>query len=290
METQRPSYLAEFLRTEHNVIALLGGLALSALASLPFGLEGALIPLIATVSLEAIACLFVPDISTFRRWSDDRWREDQRETQAMQLRAEIGKRAGSVDVFAQCMEDYGRVTQRVDSLSQVARERSGQLSIEDIERIKDVQNEFLGLQLTLKVIDERTKAVNLPDVVRKLERIKRDIENPVVGADMRQLVRAQQEYEALIARHQRMMSRRVAIEAAITALPDQLDEIFQMVMTATAGDSSEVRLTDAISRLRLQEDMEEELNKELSSEIPQLRPLHAIHTSSAAAAQQIKVG
>lgn len=290
METQRPSYLGEFFRTEHNIIAVLGGLALSALASLPYGLEGALMPLIATVSLEAIACLFVPDISTFRRWADDRWREQQRETQAMQLRAEIGKRAGDVKVFAQCMEDYGRVTQRVASLTQVARERAGQLSIEDIERIKDVQNEFLGLQLALKIIDERTRAVNLPEIVRKLDRIKHDIENPAVGADMRQLVRAQQEYESLIARHQRMMSRRTAIEAAITALPDQLDEIFQMVMTATAGEPSEVRLSDAISRLRLQEDMEDELNNELGGEISQLRPLHAANKSAAATPQAVKAG
>ena len=83
---------------------------------------------------------------------------------------------------------------------------------------------------------------------------------------MRALTRARDEYQGLISRHQRMVSKRTAIEAAIVSLPDQLAEIYQIVM-GEITDNDSGRLSDAIANLRLRQDIESELNDELSGAI-----------------------
>ncbi|GAB3258901.1 hypothetical protein [Chitinimonas naiadis] len=267
MSDPQPGYLSEFLQSPGNVTLLLCGLATAVVLSFPYGLLGAAMPLLATAAVEFVACLFVPDMSTFRRWADQRRGLKGRDELALRVIGEIRKRCPNPHQFRKYEEDHKAISQQVASLLDLAPKKPGSLGLEDMDRIANVPSEYLSLHLSLLVMDERASAIDLREINRKLEQINGQIERPGDGSDIRQLERARDEYKALIARHQRMLSKRAAIEAAVVALPDQLAEIYQIVV----GESTQhdgARLADAIASLRLRQDIESEIAEDLSGAIP----------------------
>ncbi|GLR11406.1 hypothetical protein GCM10007907_01960 [Chitinimonas prasina] len=267
MSDNKPSYLSDFLQSPGNVSLMLGGVATAVFLSFPYGLLGAAFPLLGTLALEFVACLFVPDMTTFRHWADTRRGQQHRVEHTQRVMGEIRRRCSSPSQFRQYEEGHRAIAQQVASLLELAGKKPGTLRLEDLERIADVPSEYLGLHLSLMVMDERTSAIDLKDIHRKLDHIVNQIDDPRPGSDIRQLERARDEYEALIARHQRMLSKRTAIEAAIVALPDQLAEIYQIVMgESTQNDGA--RLSGAIASLRLRQDIESEIAEDISGAIP----------------------
>lgn len=282
------SYLSDFIQSPRNVGGVLAGLAASILVSFPYGLEGAVLPLLATLACEFVACMFVPDMASFRAWSNAKRAREQRAEAEERAFSEIKRRfdilyraqqnnAGNesksndrrqdlAQRFTRLRANYASIVEQVDSLLRQATERPGVLGRDDVERISNVPLEFLGLHLSMLVMEERASSTNLVDINRKLGVIQQQISQPDAGSDLRALTRARDEYEGLISRHQRMVSKRTAIEAALVALPDQLAEIYQVVMSE-ATDSDNSRLTDAIANLRLRQDIELELNDEISGAI-----------------------
>lgn len=270
MSDPNSSYVADFLQSPGNVSGLLGGAAIATALSFPFGLLGAALPLLVTVGLEVIACLFVPDMTTFRRWADEQRKIKARIETTERLMGEIRKRCASPNQFQKYLENHQLVMQQVTSVLDLAQKKPGALGLEDRERIAAVPSEYLSLQLSLLVMDERSDAIDLREVNRKLAQIVSQIDHPENGADVRQLERARDEYAALIARHQRMLSKRPAIEAAMVSLPDQLAEIYQIVM-GEGPQNDGARLSDAIASLRLRQDIEAEIAEDLSGAILDFR-------------------
>ena len=270
MSESSPGYLGEFLRSSANVTGLLSGLATAVILSFPFGLLGAAFPLLLTAGVEAIACLFVPDSASFRRWADNQRKQQARGEHVARMLEEIRKRCAEPEKYRRCYERFLSVSEQVARLLNLAGKKTEVLPLEELDRIAEVPGQYLTLHLSLLVMDERARAIDLHDIDRKLRQITGQIEDPAEGADVDQLERARDEYEALLTRHQRMQSKRSAIEAALLTLPDQLAEIYQMVM----GDSAQRdggRLSDAIANLRLRQDIESELADDLSSGVESLK-------------------
>ncbi len=270
MHDSNPSYLGDFLQSPGNVVGVLGGLAAGVLLSFPYGLLGAAIPLLVTAGAEIIACLFVPDMPSFRHWADKQRTDGGRAETEAQMLEEIRRRCPSPSVQRKYFDAHQSIVRQVEGLQTLAAKRPGALGLEDRDRIAAVPSEFLGLNLSLLVMDDRTQAVDLGNINRKLAQITRQLAEPADGADVRELERARDEYTALLARHQRMLSRRAAIEAAIVSLPDQLAEIYQMVMS-DGTQSQGAQLTDAIANLRLRQDIDAELAADLSGAIEDVR-------------------
>ena len=267
MGNSNPSYLGAFLQSPGNVVGVLAGLAAGVLLSFPYGLLGAAIPLLVTAGVEIVACLFVPDMPSFRRWADTQRARGNRAETEEQILLEIRRRCTDLAEQRKYIGDYLAIAKQVETLLTMANQRPNSLGLEDRDRIAAVPGEFLGLKLSLLVMDERTQAVDPGNINRKLAQINRQIDQPEDGADLRQLERARDEYAGLLARHQRMLSRRAAIEAALVSLPDQLAEIYQMVMSdSTQNEGSQ--LADAIANLRLRQDIDAELAADLSGAIP----------------------
>ena len=284
MSDSTPSYLSAFLQSPGNVTGVLAGVAASVLMSFPFGMLGAAFPLLVTLGVETVACLFVPDMPSFRRWADQQRRTLSRKEAVDRAFAEISRRCANTNQYQKYLEKFLAVDQRVRSVLDVAERKTGVLRIEDLDRISDVPAEYLGLHLSLLVMDERSKSVDMRDIERKLRQIQSQIESPDVGTDVDELQSARTEYEGLIARHQRMLSKRSSIEAALLTLPDQLAEIYQMVI-GNGPQTDSGKLSDAIANLRLRQDIESELSDDFSGAITQLnqsapagRNANATHT------------
>jgi hypothetical protein len=168
------------------------------------------------------------------------------------------------------MAVYGRMMERLDSLYRLAADNVSQLSLRDVEELEDASLEYLYVRLALLVSDERAASVDLADIGRRVEAIDRELAAPRAGTDARALQKARNDYLALTARHRRMMSRKTALEAALLSMPDQMEEIYQSIVTAPTAEGLGAMLDEALASLRLQEEVERELAEDLSQELPGL--------------------
>lgn len=268
MAEGKPPYVREVLTSQANLYALLGSLAAGALLSIPFGFGVGAVPLIAFAAGEVLAALHIPSLPTFREKVDRRWRAKARQASREQLIAELQKRAAKRDGFPTRLRTYQRMLERVGSLYQRAEAGLSRLAYRDVEQLDDATVEYLGLWLSALVIDDRVESINLREVDGKLAGIEKELAAPRPGTDTRQLQKARSDYAALIERHNRMLSRRRALEAAMLSMPDQLDEIYQTIMTLPASEDVGSRLEEAVGKLRLQEDIEADLASGLAEVLP----------------------
>jgi hypothetical protein len=278
----KPSYVKEVLTSQPNLYAFLGSLAVGALLSIPFGFGVGALPLIAFAAGDILAALHVPSLPTFREKVDRRWRARVREASREQLMREIDQRLGKRALASPTLRTYRRMYERVQSLYQRADGGHGGLACRDVEQLDDVTIEYLALWLALLVMDDRADSVDLREVESRLVALDQELAAPRPGTDLRQLQRARADYAGVVERHQRMLSRRRALEAAMLSMPDQLDEIYQTIMTLPVNEDVGSRLEEAIGRLRLQEDIEADLASDLAEALPGV----AMPTPAADAARQ----
>lgn len=267
-ENSQPSYLGEMLKSQTNVYAFLTSVATGVVLSIPFGLGMALVPLVVFAAGEAIAALYVPSLPHFRAKVDKSYRDQARKNARWQLQDEIRKRTESRKMHIGSLEAYNRMVERVESLYRFARDNSARLSLRDVERLDDSTLDYLGIWLAALVIDDRAEAVSLTDVERRIRELDHEIELGGLGTDVRQLQKARSEYQNLTVRHRRMLSRRRSIEAAMLSMPDQMEEIYQSIISAPSAGGLDSRLEESIARLRLEEDIEAELASDLGEALP----------------------
>jgi len=269
VEIKQVSYLREMLLSNGNMVAALGSVAAGVLLSLPYGFAAGLLPIIGFAAGETIAAMFIPYSENFRARVDKKYREQAREATRSHLLDEIEKRDQRSE-SAGSLESYQRMCDRVESLYRVAIDSRTRLSLRDVEKLDDATLDYLRMRLAALIIEERARAVVLKDVEARLQVIERDLADSRPGMDQVQLQKARNEYLSLITRHRRMLSRKRGIEAAILSMPDQMDEIYQTIVTAPTGVDVDSRLAESIAKLGLEEDLEAELEGALRETAPEL--------------------
>jgi hypothetical protein len=275
MADEKPSYLRELLTSQGNLNAGLGTLATAAVLSIPFGFGIGAIPLVAFAAGEIIAALYVPSSIKFRDDVDRKWRSRDRVATRQRLLAEIDARARHTSVFQQTMNAYSRMSSRVASLYSRAGDRQTRLSLRDVERLDDATIEYLYMLLASLVMDERGDSIKPREIEDRIAFLEKEIASPKPGADLRQLQKARAEYAAILERHNRMVSRKRALDAAMLSMPDQLEEIYQTIMTTPLAEEVGSWLEESIAKLRLQEDIEAELAGDMAEAVPGMAaPLH----------------
>ncbi len=275
MADNETSYLKEMLFSPGNIYAVLSGLGASVMVSIPYGLEAGLVPLIALVAGEAVAALFIPYSESFREKVDERHRREKRETERAHLLSEIERRKDMLKNAYGSFSSYQRMVARVASIYRVAQDSRTQISMRDAERLDDATLDYLRMWLASMVTEERTRAISAKDIEARMAAIEQELDKAKPGSDLTQLQKARGEYLSLLTRHRRMASRKAAIEAAMLSMPDQMDEIYQAIVTAPTATETGTRLADAIARLGLEQDLEIELEGALRDTLPEI-PEHTV--------------
>lgn len=257
------------LLSNGNVLALLGSVAAGFVLSIPYGFGAGLLPIIGFAAGETIAAMFIPYTENFRSQVDKKYRKQIREATRGHLLDEIEKR-DPPSKGAGSLESYHRMLDRVTSLYRVASDSRTRLSIRDVEKLDDATLDYLRMRLAALIIEERARAVALKDVEARLKIIERELAESKPGSDQVQLQKARNEYLSLTTRHRRMLSRKMGIQAALLSMPDQMDEIYQTIVTAPAGVDVDSKLAESIAKLGLEEDLEAELEGALRETAPEL--------------------
>lgn len=280
---RKTSYLAEMFKSQGNLYAVLGTGVLATLAAFPFGVVGAIIPMLALGVGEVLAALVVPDLPAFRSKIDEARRRDERTNVRAQIMGEIFKRLplgiSNGRIFlartrAVSNEDtvriasYNNMVERISSLSALVADRRSQLGSREIERLHEAAIDYLSLWLARLVIDSRENIVDSGEINRKLAQIDAQIKNNQNPSIARQLTQARRDYLEMLSRRTNMVGKSAAIDAAMLAMPDKIEEIYQMIIAAPYSSGIGDKLEDSLSRLRLEEALEQELSSDLSSALP----------------------
>lgn len=283
----KPSYIGAALTSTPNLVG--AGLAMAAggLLAVTSGLILGAIPLILLASAEAIVAMVVPSIPSFRAKVDRDWRVEKRGKARIKAIQEIGRRANiylsdngyTILGAKNCspenqriLKAYNDMVDRTRALASVAEDRGTRLGPAEIERMHVASLDYLSMWLAKLIIQQRASSVNIGDLQAKINQLNGDIEQAKNQRDairMRTLEGARNEYLNLTRSHQNLGPRLEALEAAMIAMPDKINEIQQMVMAAPYSSSVDNRLEDSLSRLRLAEEVEQQIHSELYVEIPQ---------------------
>jgi hypothetical protein len=258
------SYLRAWLTSQANQMTLLGGGLAAAVASFPAGIAGAIGGLVVLGAVQVLAALVVPDLPAFRSKVDRQARRSAIDARRAQLQNELFLHyEGFERVSGMAMwQKYRAIVERSIVLYRIAGEAQSQLSYDDAERVDKASVDYLALWLAEVTIEERLRKgeeATLDRRLREAERALADIEES--DPRYRHLKMARDDYFAIKQRHGKLAARRMSIEAALVSLPDQVEEIYQMVVASPYSSGLSSKLGESLSRLQLEEDIEIELSE-----------------------------
>ncbi len=249
-ETEPRSYLKEVVTHQWSLYGLLGALALGTLLAFPYGFKLAALPLLGFAAVEAIAALFLPSSAWFRHWVDAKNRRERREQARAHLLNEIRLRVAEDPLWAL----YDSLCERLISLHQMVYRNS--LGEGDLERLEDATVDFLGLWLGRLTMLERLETMDEADLKRRLKALSAQLEVQESETNRKHLRQAKADLDRILTRRQRLVARQAAADAAMLALADTFDEIYQAVMTNPTSGELAGQLQEAVERLHIEEDLD----------------------------------
>jgi hypothetical protein len=259
-KNEKPSYVRAMLLHPTNVSAFFGSLTAAAILSIPFGLGVGALPLIAFAAADGIASMFIPSSPKFRARVDKKIRDEARHDARSHLVTEIQRRVHSND---RGWNGYRRIIEIVTSLKSAARLRDTSLSASDIERLEDAAISYLGLWLAKLVVEERRKAIDLDDILDKITDVDVQIETVETDDERRRLQKARGDLDRIRQRRQALDSRATAVDAAVLAMVDTFEEVYQQVVTSPTSVEVTRHLQEAVERLQLEEGLDLAVEEEL---------------------------
>lgn len=244
-------YWPAFLVHPANQVLVLGGTAAGVLASVPFGWDALGLVMLAIAAIEVVGLAVVTSLPPFRRAVDDQARRDARKARRERLLEEIDAHRGSSYI-----KMYHQMDVRVQSLYRMAADRSTTLTYREVEQLDDLVVGYLAMCLSEAVTDPKEAGETTALAQRKLRGVEQELKNQGLDAgQVQQLRRTKAEYEEVLARQARMVSRRGALEANLVSMPVRLEEVYQMVVAAPASGDLGGLLEESVAKLRAAEEL-----------------------------------
>lgn len=276
---EETSYLKEMVSHPASVYGGLAALAAGAILSIPLGLGFAAIPVLIYAAGEGIASLFVPSSPVFREAVNRRKRAERRSAMRQHLEEEITKRVGADHRLWGTVK---RMDERLRSLEGIAKNSSTTLSLRETERMAEVVVNFLGLWLARLIIAERLESMDDRRLAGRIQYIDQQIAGAATPVDRKRLERAREDLTRVAGRRDSLRARETALDAAMLAMADAFEEVYQQIITDPSATDVTRSLEEAVSRMGVQQELEMAVDDELADLLPGRR--------AAAAASARKVG
>lgn len=273
----KPSYLGAFLRHPLNRVSLLAAGCASIFASIPYGWSGLALVGILALGTELLAALTVPSLPPFKAAVDRGQRMAERTARQQQLLARLGSDTNGKELAA-----YRHMVTRVQDLYRTAGEHQSSLARTDVEKLEDLTLDYLGLCVADRLLRQHKDIHNSAVFAQRMATLEQQLRVPGLGDDeLRQLRTAHAEYAAGQQRARRLAARRSALEATLISMPDKMEEVYQMVLTAPYASDTGQKLEESLQRLRIAEEVAAEFDPAVYAE---LEPA-PVATSAASSAQ-----
>lgn len=252
----KPSYLGAFLRHPANRTALLTAGVVAIFASIPMGLAGLALVGTLAVGTEILAALMVPSLPSFKAWVDREAHHQGLSQRRKLLIDELGARGESG-----ALSTYQHMWERVQALYETAGDRQTTLTRQDVEKLEALTVDYLGLCSVNASLRRRKEQISEDQVNRRIASVEAQLRNPALGdEEARQLRATLAEYAEVLNRARRLAVRRSALEATLLAMPDKMEEVYQLVITSPYATDMGSKLEDSLSRLRIAEEVAAEFD------------------------------
>jgi len=256
VEETKPSYLGAFLKHPTNRNAMLTAAVLAVFASIPLGLSGLALVGILALGTEALAALTVPSLPSFRASVDRAQRFEARTERKAQLIADIRQFGDS-----RVLSTYQHMWTRVQALYQTVQQKRTSLSQPDVEKLEDMTLDYLGLCAVNLSLKQRKDHASVEAAERGMAAVQAQLKRADLPDDeARQLRAALAQYEDTLQRSRRLAVRRSALEATLVALPEKLEEVYQLAITSPYSTDMGSKLEESLSRLRIAEEVAAEFS------------------------------
>ncbi|MEO8023095.1 hypothetical protein [Polaromonas sp.] len=249
--SQETRYWLAFLTHPFNQAMVLGGAAIGVLASLPLGWDALALVMLGIAALEVLGLAIVPGLPSFRKVADEDTRRRLRKARRERLLEEIAQHGGS-----SYLGNYQQMSERVQSLYRTAADTSTALTGREVEQLEDLCVSYLAMCLS----DAAMSQQDVNDLAGVAERKLRGVEQKLQkggtgGAEEQQFRRARAEYEEVLARQARMISRRSILEANLVSMPMRMEEVYQMVLASPGSGDLGALLEESVAKLRAAEEV-----------------------------------
>lgn len=271
-ETQQPSYLKAFLSHPWNKAGLLAAGAVGVFASIPLGTAGLVLAGLGALAVEVAGGLIVPALPPFRRAVDQAHRKAQRDARVAQYFAQLQGLGDSV-----ARNNFAHMQSRVGALYSAVAGSQGGLAVADVDKLDELTVDYLGLAVLGLTLAQRKDAANEAFVTKRIGQLEAQLkEGNLRDEEARQVKSALADFNESLARSRRLGLRRTSIEATLVGMPDKIEEVYQLVMSAPFSKDSGSRLEESLARLRIAEEVAAEFkqaNLELEAEpAPTIKP------------------
>jgi len=256
VEDSKSSYLGAFLRHPTNRNAMLIAALAAVAASFPLGLSGVALVGILALGAETLAALLVPGLPSFRAAVDRAQRFDVRNERKAQLIAEIRQLGDS-----RVLSTYQQMWTRVQALYQTVQQKRTSLSQPDVEKLEDMTLDYLGLCAVNLSLKQRKDNASVEAAERGMATVQAQLRRSDLPEDeARQLRTALAQYEDTLQRSRRLAVRRSSLEATLVAIPEKLEEVYQLAITSPYSTDMGGKLEESLSRLRIAEEVAAEFS------------------------------
>ena len=122
-----------------------------------------------------------------------------------------------------------------------------------------------GRDLSLK---QRKDHASEEVAAKRIASVQAQLEHPGLPPEQeRQLRTALAEYTEVMQRSRRLAVRRSTLEATLLAMPDKMEEVYQLVITAPYSTDMGGKLEESLSRLRIAEEVAAEFDSNVAFEL-----------------------
>ena len=247
------------LAHQYTLYGFLSSLALGSFLAIPYDLGVAALPLVGFMGLTSLAALFVPGAPAFRRSVDKRRHAARRDATREHLIGELTSRVNEQHPHWQV---YRRMLQRVDSLRSLSKSRKSAFGEAEVERLDDATVDYLGLWLARMSMGERHAYLTSQNLDKRIDATQQRLSS-APSADRKALEKALEDLERLARSRQRIEAHAYSVDAAMLAMSDAFEEVYQGVMSnPTSGDASR-RLQQAVERMRIEDDLGSAIDEDL---------------------------
>jgi hypothetical protein len=261
-ENEKISYLREMVVSQGSIATIAGSVAVAAVMSVfiqPVGL--AALPVLAAIAGQSIAALFVPSSPVFRAKVNRRKRRQRRDQAREHMEGEL--RALVPDDHVN-WSTYQRMRGRLESLESLAASRGSTVTESMVEQLQDATVDYLGLWLAWLTMRQRWESVDEPGLKRRVAQIEAQMDEASTAVDQHHLKRAHADLSRVLERRQGLWSRATSVEAAMLAMADTFEEVYQRVMANPNSSDLGTTLEDAVERMRVEEQLDLAVEAELS--------------------------
>ena len=287
--SKKTDYLGAFMRHPYNRVTMLAAGCGAIFASIPYGWQGLALVGVMALGTEILAALAIPELPPFKAWADREQHRQARAQRRLQLLAELSQHGDT-----QALASYQRMYDRVQALHRTAEDARTTLTPEDVDKLEDLTVDYLGLSaLNLSLKQGSKQGASEDTAARRIAGLQAQLQGskPLSAEEERQLRSALAEYTEVLHRARRLAVRRSALEATLLSMPDKMEEVYQLVMTAPYSSEMGGKLEESLARLRIAEEVAAEFDAgDLSSAQPFWTTTTTAATTSATAAPRNTTG